>query len=68
MPEWSKGWAYSKDGGAWTESSFLQYVRQTLTAGRAPDDNWDYALATLARYDASHLFSSPLLDALFQPA
>ena len=68
MPEWSKGWAYSKDGGPWTESSFLQYVRQTLTAGRAPDNNWDYALATLAKYDASHLFSSPLLDALFKPA
>jgi hypothetical protein len=36
--------------------------------GRAPDHNWDYALAALAKYDKAHLFSSPFLDELFQPA
>jgi hypothetical protein len=29
--------------------------------------DWAFELATLAKYDKSHLFS-PLLDALFQPA
>lgn len=67
MPEWSKGWAYTADGGAWTDADFLKHVRKTLTEGRAPDDNWEFALATLAKYDKSRLFSSPLLDALFQP-
>jgi hypothetical protein len=68
MPEWSKGWAYSQDAGPWTDASFLRHIRQTLTVGRAPDHNWDHALATLAQYDKAHLFSSPFLDQLFQPA
>jgi hypothetical protein len=68
MPEWSKGWAYTKENGPWTDPGFLEHVRQTLTAGRDPSDNWAYVLTTLAKYDKSHLFSSPLLDRLFQPA
>jgi hypothetical protein len=62
MPEWSKGWAYTAENGPWTDPDFLKHVRQTL------GDNWAYALTTLAKYDKSHLFSSPLLDQLFQPA
>jgi hypothetical protein len=68
MPEWSKGWAYTKENGPWTDPGILEHVRQTLTAGRDPGDNWAYVLTTLAKYDKSHLFSSPLLDRLFQPA
>ena len=68
MPEWSKGWAYTEGNGPWTDSVFLKYIRQALTAGRAPDDNWNCALATLAKYDKSHLFWSPFLSELFQPA
>jgi hypothetical protein len=68
MPEWSKGWAYTKEDGPWTDAGFLEHVRQTLTAGRDPGDNWAYVLATLAKYDNSHLFSSMLLDQLLQPA
>lgn len=67
MPEWSKGWAYTEQDGAWTDGDFLQHVRRTLTDGRAPGDDWNFAVATLAKYDKSHLFSNPLLDRLFQP-
>jgi Cholesterol oxidase, substrate-binding/FAD binding domain len=68
MPEWSKGWAYTPDNGPWTDDGFLKYVRKILTEGRDPNDNWAYELATLAKYDKSHLFSAPFLDRLFQPA
>ena len=68
MPEWSKGWAYTKDKGPWTDPGFLGHVRQTLTAGRPSNDNWEYESGTLAKYDKSHLFCSPFLDQLFQPA
>jgi hypothetical protein len=68
MPEWSKGWAYTAASGPWTDTmGFLPYLRKTLTTGRDPNDDWNYALATLARYDKSHLFSNPFLDQLFQP-
>jgi hypothetical protein len=62
MPEWSKGFAYDKSNGPWTDAGFLEHVRQTFS------DGWGYALATLAKYDKSHLFSSPFLDQFFQPA
>ena len=64
MPEWSKGWAYTADKGPWTDAGFLRHIRQTLEVG----DNWTYVPTTLAKYDKSHLFSSPFLDQLFQPA
>jgi hypothetical protein len=64
MPEWSKGWAYSADQGAWTDPGFLKHVREMLTV----DGNWAFALETFAKYDKSHLFSAPFLDQLFQPA
>ena len=62
MPEWSKGFAYDKNNGPWTDAGFLEHVRQTR------GDDWGYALTTLAKYDKSHLFSSPFLNQLFQPA
>jgi hypothetical protein len=68
MPEWSKGWAYTADKGPWTDADFVRYVRNLLTVGREAEDNWEYLLTTLAKYDKSHLFSSPFLDQLFQPA
>jgi cholesterol oxidase-like protein/FAD binding domain-containing protein len=68
MPEWSKGWAYTSEQGPWTDPGFLEHIRQTLTAGRDANDNWAYALTTLAKYDKFRLFWSPFLDQLFQPA
>jgi hypothetical protein len=68
MPEWSKGWAYTADKGPWTDTGFLRHVRNLLTAGREAGENWEYLRTTLAKYDKSHLFSSPFLDELFQQA
>jgi hypothetical protein len=62
MPEWSKGFAYNKDNGAWTDPGFLEDVRRTY------DDDWAFALTTLAKYDQSQRFWSPFLNQLFQPA
>jgi hypothetical protein len=62
MPEWSKGFAYDKEHGPWTDADFLEHVRHAF------GNNWADALATLAKYDKSHLFSSPFLDELLRPA
>ncbi len=65
LPEWSKGWAYGRSEGAWTNSAVIDGFRQTLSRERAPDDTWAWECATLARYDAQNLFRSPLTEALF---
>lgn len=64
MPEWSKGWAYTTTG-AWTNSDFMEFVRQAFTTGRGDGDNWNYEVATLAKYDKSNLFTNELLGTLF---
>jgi hypothetical protein len=65
VPEWSKGWAYKNPDGPWTDVSFIDRVRAGFAAHRAADDNWDWAAATLAKYDGHRLFRSPLLETLF---
>lgn len=65
LPEWSKGWAYSLERGAWTNERFFDDIRQTFTVGRTDQNNWKFAIDILAKYDKFHLFSSPLLDQLF---
>ena len=64
MPEWSKGWAYTSNG-AWTNSNYLESVRRMFTIGRGDEDNWNYEVATLAKYDKSNLFTNELLGTLF---
>jgi hypothetical protein len=66
MPEWSKGWAYTS-AGAWTNTTYMESVREMVTTARTDDDNWNYEVATLAKYDKSNLFTNPLLTALFTP-
>lgn len=65
LPEWSKGWAYVRGDGAWKNSAVIDGFRQTLSRDRATDDTWEWARATLARYDAKNLFQSPLTETLF---
>jgi hypothetical protein len=65
MGEWSKGWAYTSDKGPWTNATFMQGIRDTLTTGRPADDTWAWEVATLAKYDASGLFFNPFLKQLF---
>ena len=43
----------------------MESVRQMLTTGRTDEDNWNYEVATLAKYDKSNLFTNELLDTLF---
>lgn len=65
LPEWSKGWAYSANQGAWTDTKFLGHVRQAFTEGRNDQNNWKFTVDALKKYDKSNLFSNPLLDQLF---
>lgn len=66
MPEWSKGWAYTP-AGPWTNGDYMESVRQKLTTGRGAGDNWNYEVATLAKYDKSNIFTNELLTTLFTP-
>jgi Cholesterol oxidase, substrate-binding/FAD binding domain len=66
VPEWSKGWAYTKDKGAWTNDTFMQQsIRKTFTDNRDAGDNWDYEVQTLSNFDKHKLFHTDLLDTLF---
>ena len=65
LPEWSKGWAYAADQGAWTDTKFLDHVRRAFTVGRNDRNNWKFAIDALKKYDKSNLFANPLLDRLF---
>jgi hypothetical protein len=65
MPEWSKGWAYTAPNGAWTNQDVIEDVREFFTTGRDANDNWDWEVATLAKYDAKNIFQSPLTVNVF---
>jgi hypothetical protein len=64
-PEWSKGWAYTANAGAWTDTTVIQSIRDTFTTGRPADDTWSWEVATLAKYDSGNLFFMPFLKQLF---
>ena len=64
-PEWSKGWAYTKGEGPWTNAGVIQDIRTTFSTGRPPDDTWSWEVDTLAKYDAANLFSNSFLKQLF---
>jgi hypothetical protein len=64
-PEWSKGWAYTKGEGPWTDAEVIKTIQATFTTGRAADDTWSWEVDTLAKYDSANLFSNPFLNQLF---
>jgi hypothetical protein len=66
FPEWSKGWAYTAQNGPWTDPAFLTRIRDAFTKGRDVGNNWQYEMDTLRKYDRAHLFTTTLLDQLFQ--
>lgn len=66
VPEWSKGWAYTSDKGPWTNAAFMKRIGDTFMGQRSADDNWNYEVNTLAKYDRHGLFTNPLLGELFQ--
>jgi hypothetical protein len=65
VPEWSKGWAYTADGGAWTKEAIIDAARRTFTEGRSADDDWSWEEQTLVKYDAAGLFLDSFLERLF---
>jgi hypothetical protein len=65
VPEWSKGWAYTADAGAWTNEAIIDAARQTFTDQRPADDTWSWEEQTLARYDSKGLFFDSFLEQLF---
>jgi hypothetical protein len=65
LPEWSKGWAYTADGGAWTNEAIIDAARRTFTDGRPADDTWSWEEQTLGRYDSGELFLDSFLERLF---
>lgn len=64
VPEWSKGWAYTT-AGPWTSAGFIDRIKEAFTTGRAPDDNWAWETATLAKFDSRQIFQSSLTQTLF---
>jgi hypothetical protein len=64
MPEWSKGWGYT-DGGPWTNTLFFDHIRQAFTVGRNDQNNWEFEVDTMKKYDKSNLFKNLFLDQLF---
>lgn len=65
--EWSKGWGYGTDA-AWTDPVVLgDRIPQGFRAAAGIDENWDWALHRLDKFDPHRVFSSPLLDRLMPP-
>lgn len=65
MPEWSKGWGYTKSEGAWTNEEFIETVRQALASAQHISD-WDFYVQTMSKYDRYGLFTNSLLKRLVQ--
>jgi hypothetical protein len=62
-PEWSKGWAYTEDGGAWTNEELMtQTFPELYGGGRA---EWDFAVGVFNKYDPKRVFTNKLLNILF---
>jgi len=64
--EWSKGWGYT-ESSAWSDKQVIsQEVPKSFGAGSEKNDRWQHAHDILFKYDPHYIFSSPLLDMLFE--
>ncbi|CAI1979985.1 cholesterol oxidase substrate-binding domain-containing protein [Serratia proteamaculans] len=64
--EWSKGWGYT-ESSAWADEKFIsQDLPKSFGAGSSTNDYWLHAHNTLLKYDPNYIFSSPLLDMIFE--
>ena len=63
-PEWSKGWAYTNEG-PWNNERFLAHTRNSFDEGHDADDNWNWQIETLQKYDRKNIFTSPFNQQLF---
>ncbi len=63
-PEWSKGWAYTEQGG-WTNQKLLtQTIPDLYRAARQPKRRWDAVVSRLDDADPYRIYSNPFLDGL----
>jgi FAD/FMN-containing dehydrogenase len=64
-PEWSKGWGYTDDTGAWQDDTMIRTtIPKLLSEGQPEASGWKVPLEKLDSYDPHRIFASPLLDKL----
>jgi len=64
--EWSKGFAFSENA-IWANKRILsRRLPRSLSIGRPRNANWDWAVATLDRYDPHRVLSNGFLDRLLR--
>lgn len=56
-PEWSKGWAYTVAGGAWTDETVIHQFQSTFSG-------WANEVSGLNSFDAKNIFSNTFLASL----
>ncbi|HTF71449.1 MAG TPA: cholesterol oxidase substrate-binding domain-containing protein, partial [Edaphobacter sp.] len=56
-PEWSKGWAYTVAGGAWTDQAIILQFQSTFSG-------WANEISGLNSFDAKNIFSNTFLASL----
>ena len=63
-PEWSKGWAYTKQA-AWADATVLdRRIPAAYRAGRSRRSDWDWVRGRLRTADPHRVFSNAFLDRL----
>lgn len=63
-PEWSKGWAYTAEGGAWTSTAAFSRAKQAFTTGYT-SGKWEASAAALRDLDPHGVFTTALHAPLF---
>jgi hypothetical protein len=59
-PEWSKGWGYTADKGAWSNVPFLDATKKSLP-------HWNDASTAWSTLDVKHVFGNVQLDDITAP-
>jgi FAD/FMN-containing dehydrogenase len=63
-PEWSKGWAGSREALWADEHALRRTIPRTMSAGRRETEDFDWARRRLNRFDPHRVFSNGFLDRL----
>jgi hypothetical protein len=64
-PEWSKGFAYTADGGPWTNDPLIEHWIPSVYDRASDGLTFDWAAKTLAKYDSANIFWNDFLELLF---
>lgn len=60
--EWSKGFAYSLNEGAWADSDVLNGVIPSTFPATSSLNGWNYAISVFDKYDPHRIFTNDFLD------